>query len=98
MSKDHNQAPLKDAINKFMEVYKLDRKYNLVEVKNAWKVIMGEYINGKTHSLFMSGTVLRVKLHSSVIKEEILYAKTQVMKDLNEQIGRDLIEEIIFVD
>jgi len=40
MSNDHNQTPLKDAINKFMEVYKLDRKYNLVEVKNAWELVL----------------------------------------------------------
>ena len=97
MSDDHNQTPLKGAIDKFLQVYKLDKKYNLVEVKNAWKAVMGEYINNKTNSLYLSESILRVKLESSVIKEEILYAKSKVMNDLNEKIGRNLIEDIVFV-
>jgi len=98
MSDDHNQAPLKDAINKFMQIYKLDKKYNQVEVRNAWNAAMGEYIVKRTRSIYLSDSVLRVRLESSVIKEEILYAKTKVMQDLNTKIGRDLIEDILFIE
>lgn len=98
MSDDHNQTPLKGAINKFLEVYKLDKKYNLVEVKKAWAEVMGDYITSRTQSLYLSDSVLRVKVQGSVIKEEILYAKSKVMSGLNEKIGRRLVEDIIFVD
>lgn len=98
MSKDHNQKPLKEAINSFLKVYKLDRKYNQVEVTKAWEQAMGSYIQSKTRSLYLNGSVLRVKLESSVISAEIMNEKTKVISAVNKVIGRNMIEDISFID
>ena len=98
MSKDHNQKPLKEAIDSFLKVYKLDRKYNQVEVAKAWEKTMGSYIKSKTRSLYLNGTVLKVKIESSVICNEIMNEKTKVLAALNKEIGRHLVEDIIFTD
>jgi len=95
---DHNQKPLKEVIDKFLKVYKLDRKYKQVEVAKAWSAVLGKYINDRTKHIYLNGTVLRVKLESSVIAEEIKYSKSKVIDDLNAHIGRRLVEEIVFSD
>jgi len=37
MSKDHNQYTLKEAIDKFLKVYCLDKKYGQIEVDKEWE-------------------------------------------------------------
>ncbi len=98
MGKDHHQKPLKEAIESFLKVYKLDKKYNQVEIAKAWEKAMGRYIQSKTRSLYLNGTVLKVKLESSVISSEIMSEKTKVILAINQVVGRPLIEDIVFVD
>ncbi|MFK7757253.1 MAG: DUF721 domain-containing protein [Flavobacteriales bacterium] len=98
MSKDHNQYPLKEAIDKFLKVYRLDKKYGQVEVAKAWEKAMGSYIQSKTRGLYLNGTVLYIKIESSVIGQEIMNEKSKVIANLNQVIGRNLIEDILFSD
>ncbi len=98
MSNDHNQRPLKDVIDQFLKIYRHDKKYQLVEVEKAWQKVMGTYISSKTKSLYLSGTVLRVKMESSVIAQEITIEKSKMMGELNAEIGRVVVEEILFVE
>jgi hypothetical protein len=66
MSKDNNQQPLKEVIEKFLKMYRLDRKYQQVEAAKAWEKTMGNYIQSKTKSIYLNGSVLSVKIESSV--------------------------------
>lgn len=98
MSKDHNQKPLKEVIDKFLRMYRLDRKYQQVEVAKAWEKTMGSYIQSKTKSLYLNGSVLSVKIESSVIGAEIMNERSKVIASLNVELGRSVIEQIQFSD
>ncbi len=98
MGKDHNQKPLKEVIDNFLKMYRLDRKYQQVEIAKAWEKTMGSYIQSKTKSLYLNGSVLKVKIESSVISAEIMHEKSKVISTLNAEIGRQMIEEILFSD
>jgi len=98
MSKDHNQKPLKEVIDKFLRMYRLDRKYQQVEVAKAWEKTMGSYIQSKTKSLYLNGSVLSVKIESSVISAEIMNERSKVIASLNVELGRSVIEQIQFSD
>ena len=96
MSKDNNQQPLKEVIEKFLKMYRLDRKYQQVEAAKAWEKTMGNYILSKTKSIYLNGSVLSVKIESSVISSEIMHEKSKVIAALNLEIGRPVIEQIQF--
>ncbi|MFB0960566.1 MAG: DUF721 domain-containing protein [Flavobacteriales bacterium] len=96
MSKDNNQQPLKEVIEKFLKMYRLDRKYQQVEAAKAWEKTMGNYIQSKTKSIYLNGSVLSVKIESSVISSEIMHEKSKVIAALNLEIGRPVIEQIQF--
>ena len=96
MSKDNNQQPLKEVIEKFLKMYRLDRKYQQVEAAKAWEKTMGSYIQSKTKSIYLNGSVLSVKIESSVISSEIMHEKSKVIAALNLEIGRPIIEQIQF--
>tara|TARA_B100000768_G_C11284089_1_gene380760 strand:+ start:7875 stop:8171 length:297 start_codon:yes stop_codon:yes gene_type:complete len=96
MSKDNNQKPLKEVIEKFLKMYRLDRKYQQVEAAKAWEKTMGDYIQSKTKAIYLNGSVLSVKIESSVISSEIMNEKSKVIDALNLEIGRSVIEQIQF--
>jgi hypothetical protein len=96
MSKDNTQQPLKEVIEKFLKMYRLDRKYQQVEAAKAWEKTMGNYIQSKTKSIYLNGSVLSVKIESSVISSEIMHEKSKVIAALNLEIGRPVIEQIQF--
>ena len=96
MSKDNNQKPLKEVIEKFLKMYRLDRKYQQVEAAKAWENTMGAYIQSKTKAIYLNGSVLSVKIESSVISSEIMNEKSKVIDALNLEIGRSVIEQIQF--
>ena len=96
MNKDNNQQPLKEVIEKFLKMYRLDRKYQQVEAAKAWEKAMGSYIQSKTKAIYLNGSVLSVKIESSVISSEIMHEKSKVIDALNLEIGRPVIEQIQF--
>ncbi len=96
MNKDNNQQPLKEVIEKFLKMYRLDRKYQQVEAAKAWEKTMGDYIQSKTKAIYLNGSVLSVKIESSVISSEIMNEKSKVIDALNLEIGRSVIEQIQF--
>lgn len=91
----NNEKPLKQAIDEMLEAYKLKSKINEVQVINAWEQAVGKMISQKTDRLYVRKGKLYVYLSSSVIKNELLYARAEIIKRLNEIVGSQVIDELI---
>ncbi|MBT8377382.1 MAG: DUF721 domain-containing protein, partial [Bacteroidia bacterium] len=71
MAKRHNQnLPIQDIINEFVESNKLQGGLDEVNVKEAWKRLMGNGVNNYTTAIELKKDTLFVKLSSSVLREE----------------------------
>ena len=70
-----------------------DNEYRLIE---AWPEVMGEGIANLTSSLQIRGGVLYVRLLSSVLRHELMASRRQLAQRLNEHVGAQVIENIIF--
>lgn len=64
-------------------------------LKQAWKKCMGPMINGYTHKIYFSKGTLYIKLTSSVLRHELQLGKDQLRSNLNEEIGQDIIKQIV---
>jgi hypothetical protein len=56
---------------------------------------MGPMISGYTHQIFFSKGTLYVKLTSSVLRHELQLGKEKLRSNLNEEIGQDIIENVV---
>ncbi len=90
-----NQATLKEAITDLLQAYKLNDKVDERKLIASWETVMGKMIAKHTKQIFISDKILTVKLDSAVLREELSFAKTKMLKLLNEHIGREIIKEII---
>ncbi|MFZ6052227.1 DUF721 domain-containing protein [Halocola ammonii] len=94
MKRDSNQSQLGDVIKDLLKIYKMEDKYNEVEVANAWSDLMGNAIMRKTRELRFRNGQLMVRLDSGVIKEEFSMAKEKIIDLMNEKLGKNIITEL----
>lgn len=90
-----NERPLKKVIDDMLEAYQLKSKINEVKIVNEWQNAVGEMIAKNTDKLFVKRRKLYVYLTSAPIKNELVYARHEILKRLNEAVGEEVIDEII---
>jgi hypothetical protein len=96
MAKRANDFTLKEAIEAFLEAYQLDGRRLEEQVKAAWPEVMGKMVEKETKRLFIRNNTLFVTLDSPVLRQELSYAREKICKALNEVVGAEVIEEVVF--
>ena len=94
MKRDENSEPLKAVIGRLLKAYGHEEKYLERQVEAEWKNMLGEVIARKTTSIFLKEGILTVSLQSSIIRDELSFAREKLIKDLNTKLGQELITEI----
>lgn len=94
MSK-HNEYTLKEAIEQLLKAYKLDDKLAERKLIASWKQVMGPMIAKHTTDLYIKHKQLFVTLDSAALRNELLLAKTKIVKLLNDEAGCEVITEVI---
>ena len=96
MKRETNTESLKDVIDRFLKQNNLDQKYDLQSVVMIWENLLGKLIADKTLEIYINNKTLFVKLESSVIRNELSFAKSKLIKEINEMMGKEIINEIVF--
>jgi predicted nucleic acid-binding Zn ribbon protein len=90
-----NEKPLKAAIEEFLDKFHLNDKLNQARVIKAWEKVVGEMVARNTSQLHIRNKVLYVKVNSSALRNELLFARNKIMNDLNKEVGVTVITEIV---
>ncbi len=90
-----NETTLKAAIEKYIEVYQLRGKFDENKIRNIWNEVVGEQIGKHSKSISLNGKKLKVKLDSSVAKQELLFMKTRIINVINRKAGKKIVDEIV---
>lgn len=94
MSIKRNDISIGDGIKVFLSKYRLTRKFNEQKIKEIWPEVVGKSVANHTSSLSLRGSALLVEVDSSIVRNELHYAKSSVLEKLNEAIGEDWVDEI----
>ena len=89
--------PLKDAIQELLKTYRIQGKVTQTQVIASWEKIMGKGIALKTKELYFQDRKLFVNLTSASLKHELVMSKTRVIELINQEIGQEFIQEIVFL-
>ena len=92
----HNEQPLAQVIQELLKVYKLESKLNEVKAINTWQKVVGPMISKHTLDLFIERKILFVKLDSDAIRNELSYAKSLIIKNINSELGNEAIVDVVF--
>jgi predicted nucleic acid-binding Zn ribbon protein len=96
LKKDRNQngIPIKEAIDGYFKALGMEDKMHETRVLSQWEALMGEAVSKRTEGLFIRDRILYVELNSSVMRDELQQAKTEIIAKINELAGMELITDI----
>jgi hypothetical protein len=82
-------------IKRLIKAYRL--RGNLLEqdVTKCWEEIMGKSLIKETESVMLNNGVLRVKLRSSVLRQELSYSREELVSKINQMLGEEHIKDLI---
>jgi hypothetical protein len=92
----NDPKPLKAAIAQFVKAYRMQSRLDEVDTVNAWNECFGQMVQRQTRSIRLQAEgKLWIKLNSGPLKEELMMSKGQIVKRLNDHLGRKIIAEVI---
>ncbi|WP_288982887.1 DUF721 domain-containing protein [uncultured Flavobacterium sp.] len=96
MAKRFNEEiQIGDVLKQFITQNKLEAGMDVVNVRDAWKNLMGNGVNNYTTEIQLKGSTLYVALSSAVLREELSYGKDKIIKMINEELRKDLITTLV---
>ena len=64
-------------------------------VNEMWYELMGSHMSNYTEKIVLRGNTLFVSLNNAALREELGYGKEKIMKMMNEQLGKEIIEKLV---
>lgn len=90
-----NQSTVGDVLKQIIQVNKLQAGMDQIDVKEAWKNLMGNGVNSYTKNVVLRGSTLYVELSSSVLREELSHGKSKIIAMINEELQREVIQDVV---
>ena len=90
-----NQSTVGDVLKQIFQVNKLQPGMDQIDVKEAWKNLMGNGVNSYTKNVVLRGSTLYVELSSSVLREELSHGKSKIIAMINEELQREVIKDVV---
>ena len=95
MQRKETQA-IGDILNDILQAQGLDIGLNGARPRQAWQDTMGDAVLRYTEDISFENGTLYVRLTSAILRNELFMCRSQIIKKLNEKIGRQVIQTIIF--
>jgi len=92
-----NDKTLKEAIEQMLQVYKLKRRFDETALIAAWPEMMGKAVANRTKQLYIRDRKLFIRIESSVLKNELVMIRSQILEKMNERAGSKVLDEIVFL-
>lgn len=91
----NGENSISDVLKEFMQANNLQSGMDKIDVRDAWKNLMGNGVNNYTRDVMLKGTTLYVELTSAVLREELSYGKEKIVKMLNEELKREVVTTVV---
>ena len=95
---DGNTHTLSEVIKLIVKQNHLNYGLQKASLPTLWNELMGSAIARYTTSVELKGNTLYVHLSSPALSNELSYSKTKIIENLNERLGENLIQKLIFLN
>ena len=88
------EKPFKELVKGLLKSYKLNDKYEELNITSNWEQIVGRQIASKTNKLFISKQVLHLYISSAPLKNELNYYKHIIIEKVNKFAGTEIVKDL----
>ena len=86
---------LGDLIKEYIVMHKGPDFLDEMKAVDAWPKVVGTFIASHTIDVSIKKGVLFVRVDSDALRSELSYSKSLLLKNLNERVGKDVVNEIV---
>ena len=86
---------LGSVIKDYLKENKFDRKLAEVDAINSWESVIGKQVASATSSILIKDGTLHLHLKSSIIRNELLMMRSDIIRTMNKNAGFELIKNIV---
>ncbi len=90
-----NTQPIHEVIRDLLKELNIDRKLKEVSIVSRWESLMGRTVALRTKQIYIRNRILHVQVTSSVLKNELLMMRQNIIDRLNEDAGEKLIDQMV---
>jgi len=94
--KTNHEYSMGSAIKEFVRALRMDNKLEEVNLMASWEPVVGAMIARHTDHLAIKNRILYVNLDSAPLSNELMMARSKIVKALNKEVGKKLITDIVF--
>jgi len=97
MNKRQNSQSIGDILQQYIKKSGIQPKLDEAEVIRRWEDIVGSMIDKHTTKIYLNNKKLYIRFDSAALKQEMSYAKTTLLDNVNRSIGHIVADEVIFI-
>jgi len=86
---------IRELIDEMLKANRLDQKMYETRLMDSWKSLLGETIARYTGAMYIKNQVLYVQITSAVLRNDLLLSRQNLIKGLNQHIGKTVIKDIV---
>ena len=90
-----NQQSIGAVIRKLLKNQKLEGRLKELDVLKLSEELLGKNLMKYINDLSVKNGALIIKVKSAVVRNELSYQKSEIIKKINEQVGNEILKEII---
>jgi hypothetical protein len=90
-----NQQSIGTVIRKLLKNQKLEGRLKELDVLKLSEELLGKNLMKYINDLSVKNGTLIIKVKSAVVRNELSYQKSEIIKKINEQVGNEILKEII---
>ena len=95
MRRKSNQQTLGEIIQDFLRESGWQQKLDEVKIISEWDKVLGPTLAKYTEEVFIKNKQLHIRLKSATLREELSYQKSELVKQLNDAVGKEVITDVI---
>lgn len=94
---DPNLTTLGEMIKAFYHDNHRDNALDEQRILDSWKDVVGDFINAHTLKKSIKNGVFYVKVDADSLKNELVYAKSMLLKSLNSRAENEILKDIVII-
>ena len=88
---------LSELINEFYKRHNRENSLDEMKIIESWKSVVGGFIASHTLDLRITKGILYVKVDADSLKNELMYSKTILLRNINRVSGTDFLKDIVII-
>lgn len=92
---DPNMTTLGDMIKAFYHDNQRDSALDEQVILDSWKGVVGDFVAAHTLHTSIKNGILYVKVDADSLRNELLYAKSMLLKKLNSKVENEILKDIV---